>query len=78
MTSLTHINRRKRCVNIPRSKKGAHEHTHKCGLSVRAKRLHTPGEQDIGGNDRNSLKGSLNFQAVGLVGTIAPFFHHRD
>ena len=53
----------KRCVNIPYSKKPAHKHKFKCGLSVRAKRLHTLGEttlgeQDIGRNDRNS-DGSL-------------------
>ena len=64
-------------MNIPRSKKGAHEHTHKCGLSVQAKRLHTlgettlgpgettPGEQDIGRNDRNShLPSQLNFNLL--------------
>ena len=68
MTSLTQINRRKRCVNILCSEKGARKHTgkYKCGLLVRAKRLHTPGEttlspgkmtpgeQDISRNDCNS------------------------
>ena len=29
------INRRKKCVNIPHSKKDAHKHKYKCGLSVR-------------------------------------------
>ena len=61
MMSLTQINRRQSCVNIPRSKKGAHKHKYKRGLSVRAKRLPTagemtPGEQDIGRNDRNSSR----------------------
>ena len=49
-------------MNIPRSQKGTHKHKCKCGLSVRAKRLHTagettlgPGEQDIGRNDGNSF-----------------------
>ena len=49
MTNLTQINRRKRCVNILRCKKGA------APTKVRAKLLHTPGEQDIGWNDRNSV-----------------------
>ena len=38
MMSLTQINRRKSCVNIPLSKIGAHEHKYNCGLSVRANR----------------------------------------
>ena len=47
-------------MNILRSKKGAQKEKYKCGLLVRAKRLHTPGEttpgeQDIGRNDRNSI-----------------------
>ena len=68
MMSLTQINRRKSCGNIPRSKKGAHKHKYKYELSVRAKQLQTagettlgpgettPGEQDIGQNDRNSFQ----------------------
>ena len=39
MMSLTQINRQKSCVNILHSKKDAHKHKYKCGLSVRAKRL---------------------------------------
>ena len=48
--SLTQINRRKSCVNIPRSKKGAHKHKYNYGLSVRAKRLkanRTSGETTV-------------------------------
>ena len=48
MTSLTRINKRKSCLNLPRSKKGAHKHKYKCGLSVQAKRLHTAGETTLG------------------------------
>ena len=47
-------------MNILRSKKGTQKEKYKCGLLIRAKRLHTPGEttpgeQDIGRNDHNSI-----------------------
>ena len=65
MISLTQINRRKRCVNIPRSKKGAPNDKCKCGLNPGEATSYsgrndscpggtTPGEQDIGRNDRIS------------------------
>ena len=48
----SYINKQaKRCVNIPRYKKGTHKHKSKCGLSVPAKQLHTPGETAAGKQD---------------------------
>ena len=51
--SLTQMNRHKRCVNIPRSKKGTQKHKYKCGLS------HSPGKlitSYSGRNDSHSMQ----------------------
>ena len=71
----------RRCVNIPRSKKGAHKHKYKCVLSVWAKRLHTSGkisfgsrettlgEQDIGQNYCDSEKDMKTWLIVAVMHT---------